>query len=71
MSATAPICGVYRDYKVNRLAPLRGARASFDPPLAITVWEIIMGVLDPALEAVLTVTAALFVKTIWELRGDK
>jgi hypothetical protein len=30
-----------------------------------------MEVFDPALEAVLTVTAALFVKTIWELRGDK
>jgi hypothetical protein len=30
-----------------------------------------MAVFDPALEAVLTVTAALLVKTIWELRGYK
>jgi hypothetical protein len=28
-----------------------------------------MGVFDPALEAVLMVTAALFVKTLWESRG--
>jgi hypothetical protein len=30
-----------------------------------------MGIFDPALKAVLTLTAALFVKTIWELRGNR
>lgn len=30
-----------------------------------------MGIFDPAIEAVLTVTATLFVKTIWESRGNR
>jgi hypothetical protein len=30
-----------------------------------------MGIFDPALEAVLMLTAALFIKTIWESLGNK